>query len=460
MHRIARSATVAGIVLLVTSLVATAETDHPRPAALEGSSVTWCGEVSRVTADPSFYRDTPVYLGNPPTSRVRKWAKNQPGFVEVWIDRDNFGWITVGFLHDAAAHQADLERKFPDLGVVAVELPYTNKELKRLQRRLGDAIFPEYASSGSISRGVTNGSVQLFPNIVTEELVAFLEAEFAGEPFCLDGPDPSAVVQPGPQPTEGDGWTLLGAHQAGPPWYRTDVATGPKKLASLWETAGMPGPLPAVDFEEKVVLWFAEPHGSSCSDIRLDDIVIDHDHGLVYPRTVMPDRPRMCTSDLAGAYQFFVAVERDRLPEPPFFVQLDEWDPPGGAPNERTVVEADLRAPGSGPGRDGIHRDRSDPTPAPLRSGGFRERRNDRYELEIDPGCGISYFGELNSVDWVTDVVDVPDAWTEKAANGSVIVRIKMRGGDDPFLDATANGHTVRYLPSRDVPEACIGVGS
>lgn len=458
MGRIVGPAAVAGITVLLISSVAGAQTDHARPAALEGSSITWCGEVGPVTADPSYYRDTPVYLGNPPTSRVRKWAKDQPGYVEIWIDRDNLGWITVGFLHDAVARQADLEREFPDLGVVAVQLPHTNKELKQLQDRLGDAVFPDYASSGGSARGVERGSVELFPNVVTEELVEFLEAEFAGEPFCLDGPDPSAVVQPGPQPTEGEGWTLLDVHQDGPPWYQTGVAAGPKKLASLWEKAGMPGPLPTVDFQDQVVLWFAEPHGSSCSDIRLDDIVIDHDRELVYPLTVMPDNPGMCTADLAGAYQFFVTIERARLPEPPYYVQLDEWDPPEGAPKERTVVDADLRVPGSGPGDGGIHRDRSKPTPAPIRSGGFLEGRNARYELAVDSGCGIGYFGELNSVDWVTDQVDVPAAWVDGAANDPIIVRVKMRGGDDPYLDATANGHTVRYLPSRDVPETCTGV--
>jgi hypothetical protein len=439
-------------------VIAQAETDHPRPTALEGSSITWCGDVGTLTADPSAYRDSPVYLGNPPVGRVRAWAREQPGFEEIWIDRDNLGWITVGFTHDAAQRQADLERTFPDLGVVAVEMPYTRKELGALQERITESVFPDHATSGGVSRGAEQGMVALEVNVVTDELVSFLEDEFAGEPFCLDGSDPAAVVQPGPQPLAGDGWRLLGVHQEGPPWYRTNVAAGQSKLATLWEQAHMPESLPSVDFEREVVLWFAVPHGSSCHDIRLDDVIVDQERSLIYPLTVMPDNPSMCTADLAGAYQFFVAVDRSTLPEAPFYVQLDERDPPQGAPGERTVVDADLRVAGTTAGSGGVHRDRAEHTPAPLESGGVREPGNDRYRLQVDPSCGVSYFGQLNGVHWVSDRTDVPEAWTSLVGpDGSIIVTYEMRGGDDPYLDATAAGVTIRYRAARDAPSGCAG---
>ena len=453
MHRTGWPLLLAGLAVALATPVLAREADYPRPVALEGSGVAWSGDSEIVTADPVLYRDTPVYLNNPPIGRVIRWAEEQPAFEEAWIDRDNFGWITVGFSRDADARQADLERKFPELGVVAVELPHTAKELEKLQGRLMDGVFPALATSGGASRGVPYGMVGLHTNVVNDELIAFLEAEFAGEPFCLDGPDPAAIVQPGPQPTQGDGWQLLGVHQQGPPWFQTGIAAGPGKLQALWAKANMPGAVPEVDFEQNVVVWFAEPHGSSCDDLRLDDVVVDHGLSLVYPLVVKPDNPSMCTADLSGAYQYLVTLERERLPAPPFFVQLGSDDPPGGMPKERTVVESDLRGAGSTAGKGGIHRDTSKPTPRPIESGGFRSG-NTPYRL--DTTCGISYFGELNGIDWVGDETELPAAWQAvQEPDGSVLVTTKMRGRDDPFLDATANGKTVRYLPWRGEPPVC-----
>jgi len=346
MRRSAGTVIAAAAMTSILAAPVASESDYPRPSTLEGSTLTWCGDVEPITAHPSNYRDTPVYLNDPPTGKIRKWARRQSGFQHLWIDRDNGGWITVAFSDGIAKRQRQLERLFPEIGAVAVKMPHTRKELLRLQRRLMDSVFPDHATSGSAGSGTDTGIVKLRFNVVSDELVAFLEAEFGGEPFCVDGPDPDAIVQPGPQPTEGDGWTLLAVHQ-GMPAFRTGVAATPEQLADLWAEANMPGDAPAMDFERDVTLWFAEPHGSTCDELRLDDVVVDPDHSVVYPLVVMPDKPVACTADLAGAYQYFVAFERARLPEAPFDVQLGPWDPSGGARSERTVVEADLREPGS-----------------------------------------------------------------------------------------------------------------
>jgi len=86
-----------------------------------GSGVPRCEEVDWISAPAKRYRDSPIYVANEqPTERILAWASGQSGFEELWIDRDHLGWITVAFSSDADARQADLERLFPEVGVVAV----------------------------------------------------------------------------------------------------------------------------------------------------------------------------------------------------------------------------------------------------------------------------------------------------------------------------------------------------
>ena len=77
-------------------------------------------EFSTISADPSFYRDEPVYVGNEqPTDAVRAWAEQQPGFEDIWIDRDNNGWLAVGFTSEVDQRQAELEAEFPGVGATS-----------------------------------------------------------------------------------------------------------------------------------------------------------------------------------------------------------------------------------------------------------------------------------------------------------------------------------------------------
>lgn len=461
MTSIQRSFLVGILAALVAAPVAasTSGPERTRPTAFEGSSATWCGDVEPVTADPERYRDSPVYVwGNPDVRTVQRWAKKKPGYQDLWLDDDNLGWIALGFTEGADERQAQLERRFPDIGAVAVEVEWTRKELRRLQRRVGDELFGEIVRSGSISVDFGKGMVELTVGEVTGELLAAVEAAFAGEPVCVVGPDPSELPPPGPQATAGDGWSLLG-HQdkPGPPWYRTGIATKPGQLASLWAKAEMPGDPPAVDFVEDVVLWFADPHGSSCTNQRLDGVVVDEERSIIWPDVVWPDHPVVCTADLAGAHHFFVALERDRLPAPPFWIQLGADDPPGGAPKERTVVEVDLQIPGSITEKGDAHFDREmqKATPLPQRSGtSMQPRGKSRYAF--DATCGIGYLGRINDIHWVTEKQQIPAEWAEAIdMDGEIIVTVRLRGEPDPHVTATANGHSLRYEPVRNAPEVC-----
>ena len=57
-----------------------------------------CEDVPPITAPADWYRDSPIYVGNEmPIEAIQQWASGQPGFQELWIDRQHHGWITVGF---------------------------------------------------------------------------------------------------------------------------------------------------------------------------------------------------------------------------------------------------------------------------------------------------------------------------------------------------------------------------
>ena len=134
----------------------------------------------------------------------------------------------------------------------------------------------------------------------------------------------------------------------------------------------MPGRAPAVDFEREVAVWFGAVYGSSCPELRMDDVVVDTDVGLIYPLIVTLDAVMGCTDD-ANGHAYLVALDRDRLPARPFRIQLSADDPPLGATREITVVESDLRAPGSIPGPGEVRTRRPPQDQRYLRSGDIME---------------------------------------------------------------------------------------
>ncbi|MEO1058756.1 MAG: hypothetical protein AAFY28_17765, partial [Actinomycetota bacterium] len=126
---------------------------------------------------------------------------------------------------------------------------------------------------------------------------------------------------------------------------RTGVATTDAQYEQLWVTSGVTANRPSVDFETEIVVWFGAVYGSDCA-IRMDDVIVDLEWSLVYGEFVVPGNPQMCHDD-ANSEAYLVAVDRAVLPSPPFAVQLGRGDPPGGVPAGRTIVSADLWAPGS-----------------------------------------------------------------------------------------------------------------
>lgn len=409
-------------------------------------------------ADASHYRDEPVYVSNEmPVEEVRAWAAAQPGFEEIWIDRDHNGWISVGFSEGADERQAELEQEFPEVGVVAVPLDWTAGELEALRAdafgAMEDAGFPVGGS-----HSVPAGLVEVWAGELDDEHLAPL-AELAGPRLCVEGVDTEDVIREGPQPTEGDGWRLLGADRSGMA-YRTGVATTLEQYDSLWVESGVSGERPAVDFEREIVIWFGAVYGSGCQ-VRLDDVAVDPDRRLVHAELVVPGVHQACNDD-ANPAAYMVALQRDRLPEGSFAVQLGSDDPPSGVPEERTVVDVDLRSPGSTARDHEIHVDEElvgQPERYVVSAGDFIEPGYPAY-YDLDLSCAFSTFGPMNEVVWRAETEDLdanpPAAWLAAADDsGLVEVELLMETGPAPRLSLTANGHTEPYVPSPGASGTC-----
>jgi hypothetical protein len=339
---------------------------------------------------------------------------------------------------------------FPDVGVVAIAVEHTDEELAALQDRVGEALEPHGWSVG-IGSGNAKHLVTVNLGVLSEERLAALD-DFRGEPICVEGLDPSEAVADGPQLQSGEGWRLLGEDLVGTA-YRTGVATDAEQYAELWSLSALEGSAPDVDFETEIVVWFGAVYGSSCP-IRLDDVVIDTDRTLLYGDFVFPGNPAVCTSD-ARPHSYVVAIERSALPAGPFSIQLDGEDPPRGAPEERTVVSADLSTPGAVATADQIG-----PDPA------LHDAADDPYTIEsggiIEPdypaafrfpaACGAHFLGTINGVLWQTDELDasaeLPAEWTGLVdADGNLTVEVLLTV-EGPALTATANGRTLSYAPA------------
>ena len=77
-------------------------------------------------------------------------------------------------------------------------------------------------------------------------------------------------------------------------------------------------------------------------------------------------------------------------------------------------------------------------------------------DYAFDVRCGIGYLGEINGIHWVSDRVDVPEAWQGSVGpDGELVVSVDIIEGPDARIEATLNGETVRYDAVREAPAAC-----
>lgn len=442
-----RLAMISAIALLATACRANggasgAPLDSPdETPQTAGAGVPRCEEIDWISAPPERYRDSPIYVANEqPTEEILGWASGQPGFEELWIDRDHLGWITVAFNTDADARQVE----------------WSLAQLEQLQGRIGDELDPLFGPSSWIS--VQQGVVGIGVGVLSDERLAAINERFGDQPICVEGTDPADAPAAGAQVPEGDGWRLLADEQGVGQAYRTGIASDPASYRQLWAAVGLPGDPPAVDFESEVVIWFGAVYGSSCPDLRLDDVRVDLDRALVYAEIVLIDPPSACTAD-ANPRAYVVALHRPKLPSGPFAIQLRADDPPAGAPEERTLVDIDLSEPGAVAEPGEVHGDPSLPEPFVNESGVIVEPGFPApYRLSVH--CGIEWLGQVNDIAWRTDVpgdaVDfVPPEWQSAVRGESIDLSILLSTDPDPVIEATANGHTVVYRATAEDPPGC-----
>jgi hypothetical protein len=164
----------------------------------------------------------------------------------------------------------------------------------------------------------------------------------------LEGPyggKVTATVEPLPGPwsnnTSGEGWRLLSAVEAGAlgAWpFKVDAAVSSGELLNVWNELSPGTNPPYVDFATEIVAFFGEAHGSSCPDVRFDNVVIDNVGRVVYDEVSNPLGNIPCTLDLSGAHVFAVALMRAALPASPFTLRLHEQRiGDGSQPDQMTV---------------------------------------------------------------------------------------------------------------------------
>ena len=414
-----------------------------------------CEAVPKIEASPILYRATPIYVGNEmPAEAVAAWAAGKPGFEELWIDRDHNGWVTVAFSRDAAARQVELAAAFPDDGVVAVQVPWTMDELEQLQRRVVAEGQPLVVGS---SIDVMHGVVTVNGGVLKADVVHELESRFAGTRICIEGIEPADAPAEGPQQSAGESWRLLADEdEVGGP-YRTGIAADAAALGRLWAEIGLVTPLPTVDFEREVVVWFGAVHGSSCPRLRLDDVRYDAGRGVLHS-VITSFTLGACTADAIG-HAYVVAIKRSMLPAGPFVIQLQADQPPQGVlDSEPTIVSADLSVPGSVLREDQIQK----PTPGVeeprVEPGGYLEP-GIPWQYRVSVRCGAEWLGRLNGVQWRTEeLVDdlfLPTEWTAAVEPDDTLDLTITLFETAPRIEAALAGHSVIYVPTAETPPGC-----
>jgi hypothetical protein len=459
-RRSGRSAVLLCALAAVTLAACARPVTMPQAVVSDDRWLPSCDDVPAIELPADHLRDEPIYVANEqPIEELSAWASSEPGFEQLWIDRDHLGWVVLAFSEDADERQAELADAFPDAGAVVVGVDWRMQELEDLQRRLmSDARARELGLSSGIS--VTQGVVSIELGARTDERIAALAelveaVEAPRSLLCVSGIDPASLPPEGPQPQAGEGWRLLADELAGEP-YRTGIAADMDGYVRLWDEVGLAGERPAVDLETEVVLWFGAVYGSSCPDLRLDRVVVDHDRALVYADIVLLGAPTACTDD-ANPRAFVVAVDRSRLPAGSFAVQLRAEDPPPGAPEERTLVDADLTQPGAPLPHGAVGPDPSlaEPGPTVVDPGDIVEPGYPAaYRFYLH--CGPEWLGPLNDVLWRSEVTDTPGAWrrTMDDATEELVVEVLLEA-DPPRLTASANGFDVVYTPTTEEHPGC-----
>ncbi len=252
---------------------------------------------------------------------LSSFGDRHPGsYGGLWIDHTRGGQTTIAFTSEVAERRAELDDELGVGRVHVVEVAHSERDLRALQDDVVAFLRGEDIPFGGVGLQPTINAVAIHLSVLDDASVRPIVERFGTDGICVEGMDPADVIPAGPQAEGGDGWRLLADEPGVGTPYRTGVAQDDDGYDALWAEIGIASERPPVDFTTEVVVWFGPAVSGSCSDIRLDDVVVDTEAGLVYPTIVLPGGDRTCTSD-ANPHAYVVALARDGLP-PEFTLQL------------------------------------------------------------------------------------------------------------------------------------------
>jgi hypothetical protein len=238
-------------------------------------------------------------------------------FGGLYVDDQAQGSFVMLFTDNLEEHAAAIAEIWPRVTVRGVQ--FTEAALTELLES------PAFRAIGGDGVEFVSAGLDTMNNRVTLDLKSDdptlelrLELEFGGMVEVTVYPIPGAWENV----AQGPGWRLLAAGQAGhTEAYTVRAATDEAEWAAMWDTIGFESDAPAVDFANEVAVSFGHGIGSSCPELRLDNVRIDVD--VVSSEVSDPLSPRACTADLVGAVVFVVALERSALPEDGFTLVVD-----------------------------------------------------------------------------------------------------------------------------------------
>ncbi len=292
--------------------------------------------VRQVTVDPAAM---PSILGVPlmpdeveqleetfredPRSRLIAYGYGHPDqYAGGYVDNQGTGPFVLLFTGNLDSHRAALEALPGDYPFEVKPAQFPESELKAVMNELIEQLRTNpNAQLLSVALDTIGNRVLVEAKSNDPTLESVIEATHPGMV--------EAAIYPLPGPwanrLEGDGWRLLAAgilRGGGDEAYRVHAATNDADWQILWRIFDPTHTAPTLDSGSQIAVAFADGVGSSCPELRLDDVVIDVGARAIYSVTSDPLAPRGCTADLMGAAYFVVALDRSALPESPFTVRL------------------------------------------------------------------------------------------------------------------------------------------
>ena len=250
----------------------------------------------------------------------------------VEYDEDDVAHVVVWIKDDPGNHDGVVEIAGPTVPVDFRSADHTLTDLQEASDSLGATHLPGLLE---VRVDQLNNRVRIEVEADRSEVQAALR-DVGRDLYCLV-PHTGPVTPWGVQVQSGADWRLLGETLSARP-YAVALSSTSEGFEQMW-ARHFTGPLPNVDFDREIVLYFGGVVSSGCPQILLADVRIDDDEGAVYSVFTRPG-VSWCRSD-ARPHGYAVAVERAALPDR-FELRMQKALPLGVADE---VIAVDLIGP-------------------------------------------------------------------------------------------------------------------